>query len=139
MYETEQEELWAGEFGLNYINRNNSKISSYNTAAMWSKMLHATNNVKSIREFGCNIGLNLVALKYLQPSLQLSGYEINKEAVRQAKESNVAKIKECSILEKFEDEKVDLTFTCGTLMHINPDYLNKVYDNLVNIMEELRK
>jgi pseudaminic acid biosynthesis-associated methylase len=138
MYKTEQEKLWTGEFGLNYINRNNFKIPSYNKAdpaaifSRWLKMLHATNNVKSIREFGCNIGLNLVALKYLQPSLQLSGYEINKEAVRQAKEFKVAKIKECSILEKIEDEKVDLTFTCCTLMHINPDYLNKVYDNLVN-------
>ena len=131
-YKTEQEQFWAGEFGLNYIDRNNSEPLLYSKVAMWTKMLRAANNVESIRELGCNIGLNLVALKRLQPSLSLSGYEINQEAVRQAKEFQVAEIYDGSILEEIKDEKVDLTFTSGVLIHINPDHLSKVYDNLVN-------
>ena len=132
IYETEQENFWATNFGSDYIIRNNSEQLLYSKVAWWAKMLKSANNVTSIRELGCNIGLNLVALKRLQPSLQLSGYEINDEAFRQAKEFNVAEIKQGSILEKIEDKKVDLTFTSGVLIHINPEHLNKVYDNLVN-------
>ena len=131
-YKTEQENFWAGEFGVNYIDRNNSEPLLYSKVAMWARMLQAANNVNSIRELGCNIGLNLVALKRLQPKLNLSGYEINEEAAKQASDFNVAEIKQGSILEEINDTKVDLTFTAGVLIHINPDYLDFVYKNLVN-------
>ena len=131
-YKTEQENFWAGEFGLNYIDRNNSEPLLYSKVAMWARMLQAANSVHSIRELGCNIGLNLVALKRLQPTLNLSGYEINEEAAKQASDFNVAKITQGSILEDITDSKVDLTFTACVLIHINPDYLDNVYRNLVN-------
>ena len=131
-YKTEQESFWAGDFGTNYIDRNNSEQLLNSKVALWAKMLNSANNVNSIRELGCNIGLNLVALKRLQPSSTLSGYEINTESARQASEFNVADIKQGSILENIEDGKVDLTFTCGVLIHINPEYLDSVYANLVN-------
>jgi len=131
-YKTEQENFWAGEFGLNYIDRNNSEPLLYSKVAMWARMLQAAHGVHSVRELGCNIGLNLVALKRLQPTLNLSGYEINEEAAKQATDFNVAKITQGSILEDITDSKVDLTFTAGVLIHINPDYLDNVYRNLVN-------
>jgi len=131
-YKTEQEQFWAGEFGLNYIDRNNSELFLSSKVAMWAQMLRAANSVKSIRELGCNIGLNLVALKRLNPSMVLSGYEINKIATKQASELGVAKIHQASILEEITDEPVDLTFTAGVLIHINPKYLKNVYENLVN-------
>ena len=130
-YKTEQENFWAGEFGLNYIDRNNSEPLLYSKVAMWARMLQAANNVNSIRELGCNIGLNLVALKRLQPKLNLFGYEINEEAAKLASDFNVAEIKRGSIIEQINDAKVDLTFTAGVLIHINPDYLDNVYENLV--------
>ncbi|MDC0488382.1 hypothetical protein OAN52_06785 [Amylibacter sp.] len=131
-YKTEQETFWANEFGLEYIERNNSEQLLNSKVAMWAQMLKSANKVKSIRELGCNIGLNLVALKRLQPSLNLSGYEINSEAARQAAKFDVADIKQGSILEEIHDDKVDLTFTSIVLIHINPDYLDNVYANLVN-------
>ena len=78
------------------------------------------------------VKLNLVALRRLQPALKLSGYEINGEAAKQASEFDVAEITQGSILEEIKDEKVDLTFTVGVLIHINPCYLENVYRNLVN-------
>lgn len=129
-YKTEQESFWADEFGLNYIGRNNSEALLYSKVAMWARMLQAANNVNSIRELGCSIGLNLVALKRLQPTLKLSGYEINEEAAKQASDFDVAEITQGSILEEIKDEKVDLTFTAGVLIHVNPDYLDNVYRNL---------
>ena len=131
-FKTEQEKFWAGDFGLKYIDRNSSTSLLHSKIAMWARMLRAANNVASVRELGCNTGLNLIALRRLQPNLKLSGYEINEEAARQASEYNVAKITQCSILEEINDEKVDLTFTAGVLIHINPDFLDDVYRNLVN-------
>ena len=131
-FKTEQERFWAGQFGLNYIDRNNSESLLYSKVAMWAKMLQSASNVASARELGCNIGLNLVALRRLQPALKLSGYEINGEAAKQASEFDVAEITQGSILEEIKDEKVDLTFTVGVLIHINPCYLENVYRNLVN-------
>lgn len=131
-FKTEQEKFWASEFGSNYISRNNSETLLNSKVVMWARMLGAANNVNSVRELGCNIGLNLVALKRLKPALKLSGYEINEEAARQASEFNVAEISQGSILDEITDAKVDLTFTSGVLIHINPDSLDKVYNNLVN-------
>jgi len=131
-YKTEQENFWAGDFGLAYIDRNNSEKLLYSKVAMWAQMLRAANSVASIRELGCNIGLNLLALNRLHPEISLSGIEINEEAVKKAAELNVAHIRQGSILESINDKKVDLTFTAGVLIHINPDYLKNVYENLVN-------
>ena len=36
-----------------------------------------------------------------------------------------------SIIEELSDEPADMTFTAGVLIHINPEYINKVYENLV--------
>src|SRR6056297_3030045 len=131
-YITEQEEFWAGDFGIEYIDRNNSEQLLYSKVALWAQMLRAANDVKSMREFGCNIGLNLVALKRINPSLELSGYEINKAAAKQAGSFGVAKITNDSILNKIDDDPVNLTFTVSVLIHINPEFLTRVYDNLVN-------
>ena len=99
-YKTEQEQFWAGEFGDSYRHRNDSESLLYSKVAMWSKMLRSANNVTSALELGCNIGLNLVALKKLKPSLSLTGYEINKKAAEQAEKERVADIFTASILEK---------------------------------------
>jgi pseudaminic acid biosynthesis-associated methylase len=68
----------------------------------------------------------------LQYRIEFGWYEINTEAARQASKFNVAEVKQGSILEKIDDGKVDLTFTVGVLIHINPDYLDNVYANLVD-------
>lgn len=131
-YTTEQENFWAGEFGKNYINRNNSEKLLFSKVAMWSNILRSANSIKSVKELGCNIGLNLLALNKLNPKLKLSGIEINAEAAKQAKELKIAEITNGTILEKTGSEKSDLTFTSGVLIHINPEYLKFVYDNLVD-------
>ncbi len=132
VFKTEQENFWAGEFGNQYIGRNNSEKVLYSKVAMWARMLRSANGVTSIRELGCNIGLNLLALKKLHPEVELSGYEINETAAKEAADLGVARIVNSTILDKIEDSKVDLTFTVGVLIHINPDHLKSVYENLVN-------
>ncbi len=130
-YNTEQEKFWAGNFGTEYINRNNSNKLIYSKMIMWEKILKSTCNVNSIKEFGCNIGHNLEALNKLNPGFSLIGYEINKDAASKASQKQIAKIINKSILENMSEKPSDLTFTVGVLIHINPDFLHIVYENLV--------
>lgn len=130
-FTTEQERFWAGDFGDAYIERNTHDRLLFSKIAMWSKMLASANGVTSIKEFGCNIGGNLLALNRLNAELTLSGIEINAEAARQAKKLDIADITQGTIIEPIQHEPVDLTFTAGVLIHINPDRLDDVYTNLV--------
>ena len=131
-FETEQEDFWAGDFGKDYIERNDCEKLLNSKTFMWQRILRSTTSIKNIMELGCNIGLNLIALKKLNPNFKLSGYEINERAFLRAKETNVGKIYNTSILDKIKEEPADLTFTCTVLIHINPNHLKKVYENLVN-------
>ena len=131
-YKTEQENFWTQEFGADYIDRNSSDQLLYSKIAMWSQILRSANSITSIRELGCNVGLNLLALKKLFPEISLKGVEIYKEAAAKASELKIADITHGTILEPITKTKVDLTFTMGVLIHINPDYLKNVYENLVN-------
>ena len=123
----------AGEFGEAYIDRNRSEQLFFSNVAMWSKMLGSTSGVESIVELGCNIGLNLAAINKLNPEINLTGIEINEKAADMARSRNVGQIYTGTILEKLDHPVVDLTFTKTVLIHINPDHLEKVYQNLVEV------
>ena len=58
MFKTEQEEFWSGKFGDEYIDRNKYTqiFSAY--VCVWSKIISRTSNIKSVIEFGSNIGFN---------------------------------------------------------------------------------
>ena len=71
-YKTEQESFWSGEFGDEYIGRNQGKVSIASNTALFSAILNSTNSISSIIEFGANIGLNLEAIKCLLPEAELS-------------------------------------------------------------------
>jgi pseudaminic acid biosynthesis-associated methylase len=133
-YKTKQEDFWAGEFGDIYTERNGGEHLITSNLVMFSKILKSTPEVRSIVELGCNSGLNLQALNKINENFDLCGYEINKIAANKAKELNIAEIVNCSILEKIDsNKKYDLAFTKGVLIHINPNELEKVYQNLYDI------
>jgi pseudaminic acid biosynthesis-associated methylase len=130
-YETEQEQFWAGEFGSGYIERNSSESLLTSKMVMWARMLRSASSVSSVTEFGCNIGLNLLALHRLDPRLVLEGVEINAEAAALASARGIGRIHTGSIVEPLEVEVADLTCSVGVLIHINPALLDRVYENLV--------
>jgi pseudaminic acid biosynthesis-associated methylase len=132
-FDTEQEAFWAGEFGQGYVDRNKSEQLLTAKTVMWAQILRAANGVTSVKELGCNIGLNLQALRRLNPDLALSAVEINEAAAAQAQSLNIADINVGTILDELDHEAVDLTFTAGVLIHINPDRLSSVYDNLYKL------
>ncbi len=131
-YSTPQEEFWAGDFGNEYIQRNQPERLLVPKLAAWSQILRSCAGLESAAELGCNIGLNLLALSKLCPSIELQGVEINETAAAEAKKLDVADVSVATITEPLELSPADLTFTAGVLIHINPDRLQTVYKNLVN-------
>ena len=129
-YKTEQEEFWAGEFGNQYINRNNNNYLLAGKLSMFSKILESCERIKSVLEFGSNIGLNLQVLGMLLPEAKLSAVEINEKAVAELKKLNLHQIFNESILNFNNKDKYDITFTSGVLIHINPEELQAVYKKL---------
>ena len=133
-YRTEQEEFWAGEFGDDYINRNQGEQLVNSNVVLFGQILRSASSVKSIVEFGCNIGLNLRALQRINGGFDLCGYEINKIAAETSRSLGIAKIINGTVLDELPtDEQYDISFTKGVLIHINPVELDKVYENLFRL------
>ncbi|EFA68575.1 pseudaminic acid biosynthesis-associated methylase [Cylindrospermopsis raciborskii] len=132
-YKTQQEQFWAGDFGTDYIQRNQSEQLLASNLAFFSRTLYAAKGVRSCIEFGANIGMNLKALKLLYPGIDLHGIEINQQAAREL--TNVIPADHVyseSILEFCELRHWDLVLIKGVLIHINPEYLPVVYTKLNN-------
>lgn len=126
---TEQETFWEGDFGNEYVDRNQGPRLVASKTAFFSKVLARAHSVNSVLELGSNIGLNLVALRHLLPAAQLSAVEINQKAASelQSKLPDV-NLHVKSILEFQPEATWDLVFTKGVLIHINPDKLPTVYE-----------
>ena len=58
-FKTEQEAFWAGEFGTEYIQRNQGDALLASNLDFFAKALRATRGVKTCIEFGANIGMAL--------------------------------------------------------------------------------
>jgi pseudaminic acid biosynthesis-associated methylase len=136
-YQTEQEKFWATEFGNDYPSRNMGEELIASNVALFSKILKNCPNVTSIAELGCNIGLNLIALNRINKNLNLRGYEINAISAKEAGVNSVAEIINTTVIEKLDTtSQFDLTFTKGVLIHINPEQLSKVYQNLYDLSKK---
>lgn len=130
-YKTEQEQFWAGEFGDNYIERNNSKKDLSSQLSLWGEILKYTENVNSFIEFGSNIGLNLQAIKLLFPNSEMSAIEINTKAADILKSLNLGiNVFNCSILDFTPNKTFDFVLISGVLIHQQPETLIKIYDLL---------
>ena len=131
-YSTEQEQFWAGEFGTDYIARNQGDALLASNLDFFAKTLRNAHGLKACIEFGANVGMNLKALKLLYPEQEQHAIEINADAVTQLELVIPSdNIHHTSILE-FQPNRVwDLVLIKGVLIHINPDMLPDVYDKLV--------
>jgi pseudaminic acid biosynthesis-associated methylase len=128
-FKTEQEEFWATEFGDDYINRNDNHIANI---PFFSKVIDNTSNLESVIEFGCNIGLNLKAINALLPKCKLTGVEINNKACDYLHKWGKCKVINQSIFDYNDNDMYSMSIIKGVLIHINPEMLETVYENLYN-------
>ncbi|WP_165176962.1 pseudaminic acid biosynthesis-associated methylase [Desulfovibrio sp. ZJ369] len=134
---SEQEQFWASEFGDEYISRNSLEALIGPDIAMWSDILKNCSQLpETAFEMGCNIGANLYALKCIIPNIKISGVEINTKAAALAKKNTGASIYNCSILDFGQDSNFfDLVFSCGVMIHINPEQLPAIYQKLYQLSQ----
>lgn len=131
-FKTDQEAFWAGEFGSEYIQRNQGDQLLASNLGFFAKALRAAQDVQSCVEFGANVGMNLKALKLLYPQQEQHGIEINADAARQLEKVIPAEnVHHASILEFQPKRTWNLVLIKGVLIHINPDALPQVYAKLV--------
>ena len=130
-YKTEQESFWAGNFGVEYIERNKSAEYLASNLNFFSKALARVGTPVSLIEFGPNIGMNLKAIKLLFPHIDLSAVEINEDAAKILEETiSKESISQCSIFDFEPSKKAEVSLIKGVLIHINPDMLDVVYSKL---------
>lgn len=133
-YITAQEEFWAGDFGNEYINRNQSAEYLASNLNFFVKALHQAGRPQSLIEFGANIGMNLKAIKSLFPDIHLSGIEINEEAAKElGKVIGEDNVFNGSIFDYEVTKKFEVSLIKGVLIHINPDMLPVIYQKLYEV------
>lgn len=131
-FKTEQEAFWAGDFGTEYIQRNQGDGLLASNLHFFAKALRGARGITSSIEFGANIGMNLKALNLLHPGIDAHAIEINAEAAKQlGMVIPPANVYNTSILDFTPARNWDLTLIKGVLIHINPEVLPQVYDKLV--------
>lgn len=131
-FKTEQEAFWAGDFGTEYIDRNQGEALLASNLDFFAKSLRGTRGINNCIEFGANIGMNLKALNLLHPGIDAHAIEINSKAAQLlGSVIPMANVYNTSILDFAPTRAWDLVFIKGVLIHINPDELPLVYDKLV--------
>lgn len=127
---TEQEKFWMGSFGDDYIERNSGNDLLAAKLAAFSDFLRHATGIRSTLEFGGNIGMNERAIGLLIPGVRMDVVEINKMASKRCAEIENVTVYNDSIFDFQTDRKYDLVFTCGVMIHLEPDMLGGVYEKM---------
>lgn len=122
---SEQELAWRGAFGDEYTKRNGSHTGR---ELLWLKLLKPMDKLSSICEIGAGRGANLDVLTKMTDA-EVIGVEPNELARQSCNKIVAGTAQACPI----GDAAVDLSFTCGVLIHIPPDELGDACDEIYRI------
>jgi len=124
------EQLWAGEFGDAYVDRNSTAATS--RGPFWQTLL-AEFPVRRVLEVGCNLGANISWISQVVPPADVYGVDINQKAIHQLhmERPGVNALVSPARELPFRDRWFDLTFTMGVLIHQPPDTLPLVMSEIV--------
>jgi pseudaminic acid biosynthesis-associated methylase len=113
---TRLEELWAGEFGSAYIDRN--RVLDERRARIWERIL-ASADIRSVLEVGCGQGGNLRLISRILDPASVWGVEVNARAreIARAGTPGANVVAGVARALPFRDGFVDLAFTVGVLIH----------------------
>lgn len=129
-YKTEQEAFWAGEFGDEYIKRNQGQDLLASNIALYVQALRQAQAIGSVLELGANIGMNMQALHPLFPKAELHAVEINATAFEELRSLPYVSAVNASILDYSPARTFDLVLIKGVMIHLDPKVLPEVYDKL---------
>lgn len=138
---SEQEKFWSGEFGKEYTERNSHSLDDWNQfyinnwgttkIKMNEDSLVGLSKEAKLLEVGCNTGMQLRALQHMGYE-NLYGVELQRYAVERAKDftKDINLIQGSGFDLPFKDGFFDLVCTNGVLIHISPDDLGKIMDEM---------
>ena len=137
---TFQENTWGSDFGKEYTDRNTFTpeeeddlyIETFGVSRTQLNSEFLDNlELNRILEVGCNMGIQLNILKKMG-YLDLWGIELQDYAVEVARKrtSGLNIVKGTAFDIPFKNGFFDLVFTSGVLIHISPDDINKVLDEM---------
>lgn len=122
---------WSGEFGNRYTERNSATADAvHGRTAVWAEVFRRMvgDMPKSALEIGPNLGLNLRGIRALS-DMELWGIEPNPTARELLVSDGV--LPADRVIEGFghsiplADKSVDLAFTSGVLIHVDPSLLEQ--------------
>lgn len=122
---------WSGEFGDRYTERNAASTDVVRgRTAVWAEVFRRMvgDMPKSALEIGPNLGLNLRGIRALS-DMELWGIEPNPVARQRLVEDGV--LPADKVIEGFghsiplADKSVDMAFTSGVLIHVDPSLLEQ--------------
>lgn len=129
--ENEQLNAWKSEFGDAYTERNvydpDKRLPAF-------REMVGDLHIKRILEVGCNIGNNLITLSKIS-NYELIGIEPNKHAIEKgrARSTSMSLIEGSGFDVPFVDSYFDLVFTVGVLIHIAPQNMPKIIDEMYRV------
>lgn len=138
---TVQEENWGGEHGQEYTKRNPQGIEGMDALYQQNfgiargelnlDFLDILPRSIKILEVGSNVGVQLMFLQKMGFT-RLFGVEINREAINLAKSltKDIDIIQGSAMDIPFKDCYFDLVFTSGVLIHIAPQNVRKIMEEI---------
>ena len=126
---TRLEELWAGEFGDAYVERN--AVLDARRSEFWRTLLGSV-PIRTVLEVGCGQAGNLRPIAETLDPANVWGIDINAQAIERARRNAPGTNVIHSVARDmpFEDGQFDLVFTAGVLIH-QPD------ETLPDVMAEI--
>ena len=135
----EQTKEWAGDFGQEYTDRNAITIKEMNNlykqqygisrSELNALFLGRLNHSIKILEIGANIGNQLLCLQKLGFT-NLYGIELQRYAILQSKAKDICLMQGSAYNIPFKDNQFDLVFTSGLLIHISPENVTRVLEEI---------
>ncbi len=121
-------DLWAGPDGDEYLARN--RHFGADRATFWVDLIERY-QIESVLEVGCNCGPNLRHLAALLGPENVSGVDVNDKALGLLRDELPAvDIRAASgTALPYEDQRFDLVFTTGVLIHQQPGDL-AIFDDV---------
>jgi pseudaminic acid biosynthesis-associated methylase len=139
--ETAQTEVWKGEFGRDYTDRNTFDVAALDDLYRKNYGLTRTQinqtflqdvpSDSSFLEVGCNTGNQLLLLQQMGYT-NLSGVELQPYALEIARSrvQNGSLQQGSALALPFADAAFDVVFTSGVLIHISPADLSRAMDEI---------
>lgn len=131
---------WGSQFGNNYVERNEFAEWKIEPGVEAFRRMIGGLGLDSILEVGSNIGLNLIYIDALfGGKVKLHAVEPNRKAYDRLVKNkiNLAQAWNCDGFNlPLPDSSVDLVLTNGVLIHIAPDDLGRITDEIVRVAKK---